>query len=380
MARQVLFGIAVSTIFFFLRYAVKDVPPFIAWAGVIVGLVICGLTLTPIATIASRLFLPISMIGAGSLLLITGAVLLYERLHNEGGDKPSSLLAEAIKHRPEVGLRFVYPKSPALIIVNKSPVLARDITWTIALWNMNHPERVQQLPIPSVSTLGWVKPNDESGPINLFDDPRVTDLIKPGDRLFGMAAVQCVPCARGRTYVVSIVWGESGWYSETEASGEALIPGNQDAETLRGYFKGLEEVSPQESRVSIENEKTPLAAHSTLTLSIQLLFQQGRMYFVNTGPNAFYVWGAKFGNTKTVEPSGQLVGENKNLSFTMAEPPEAFVRDNSKANNGFLPVEIYLTDVSQKQKFTGQFLLTTIQNGTSLEVRTLSFGVIEGGC
>jgi hypothetical protein len=293
--------------------------------------------------------------------------------------KPPSLLAEAFKHRPEVGLRFVYPKSPALIITNKSPSLARDITWTVALWNMNHPERVQQLPIP-VSTLGWVKPDDESGPINLFDDPHVTELLSPGDRLFGMAAVTCVPCRRGRTYVLSMIWGESGWYSETEASGEALLPGFQTKEALDGYFRSLEELAPLNSRNDIASEKTPTRSHATLTLSVQLQLQPGKLYFVNNGANDFNVWGTKFGEDKVIDSVGRLVKTGQNLSFDIPNPAIIWVQDHFvPKGKGIMPVEIYLTDASQKNKFTGQFTVDMYQQGDLRLLRTLSFGVIENG-
>jgi hypothetical protein len=76
MARQVLFGLAVATVSYFLRYAVRDMPPVIAWTGVFGGLVIAVLTFTPLA---ERFVLPISIIGVGGLLLFAGGMLFYER-------------------------------------------------------------------------------------------------------------------------------------------------------------------------------------------------------------------------------------------------------------------------------------------------------------
>jgi hypothetical protein len=48
---------------------------------------------------------------------------------------------------PDLTLRFVYPKSPSLLVVNQSGVLAKDITWMVELWNMELPDRLIPVPI-----------------------------------------------------------------------------------------------------------------------------------------------------------------------------------------------------------------------------------------
>ncbi len=151
---------------------------------------------------------------------------------------PSEKASEAL---PEVALRFVYPKSPALVIVNSSNSLARDIKWTVVLWNMDLPDRADPLPIP-VSTFDWLKPHQEGGPQNLFGGGSVAPLLKSGDRLFGSASVNCPNCARGRTYIVYIVYGNGGWVSDLpeENSGGLIIPPNVLKETREEYFKNLE--------------------------------------------------------------------------------------------------------------------------------------------
>lgn len=149
-------------------------------------------------------------------------------------------------------LRFVYPKEPALIIANPSDVIARDIKWFVALWNMDLPDRNDPLPIP-VSTFDWIKAHEEGGPLSLFDSPLVTPLLKPGDRLFGSASADCPECARGRTYIVYIVLGKGGWFSEVENEklGKILIPNNFLKESREAYFKALESLVPVKSRITI---------------------------------------------------------------------------------------------------------------------------------
>jgi hypothetical protein len=153
---------------------------------------------------------------------------------------------------PEVALRFVYPTSPALMIINQSDVLARDINYVVALWNVDSPDRTDALPIPS-NTANWLKEHSEAGPEDLFHSPSVSPLLKPGNRLIGTASVNCATCARGRTYIVSIVWGEGGWVSEfeSEKSGKLLTPSRYTKEGLSQYFASLEAAVPVERRIPI---------------------------------------------------------------------------------------------------------------------------------
>lgn len=154
--------------------------------------------------------------------------------------------------RPDLALRFIYPESPALILINQSPVVAKDIKWTVALWNMDLPERNDPLPIP-VSTFDWIRPNNEGGPQNLFDALPVKPLLKPGDRLFGSASVCSPDCIQGRTYIVYIVWEKSGWFAEVkeEKSGNILIPPNFLKASRDLYFKTLESMISLNSRIPI---------------------------------------------------------------------------------------------------------------------------------
>lgn len=164
---------------------------------------------------------------------------------------------EKVQPSITVALRFVYPKSPALMIINESDVVVRDIKWTVILWNMDLPERGDPLPIP-VQTFDWLKGYDEGGPQNLFSSPLVAPLLKPGNRLFGSASVNCPTCTRGRTYIVYIVWGEDGWFSEVEAekSGKALVPATVpfSRDSREKYFAALEAMVPEQARLPIIKE------------------------------------------------------------------------------------------------------------------------------
>lgn len=158
--------------------------------------------------------------------------------------------------KPDLALRFIYPESPTLVLINQSPVVAKDIKWTVALWNMDLPERNDPLPIP-VSTFDWIRPNNEGGPQNLFDALPVKLLLKPGDRLFGSASVCSPDCIQGRTYIIYIVWGKSGWFAEVEEekSGNILIPPNFLKASRDLYFKTLEGMISVNSRIPIDKAK-----------------------------------------------------------------------------------------------------------------------------
>lgn len=76
---------------------------------------------------------------------------------------------ETTSHRePDVTLRFVYAKSPLLILVNDSAVVAREIKWSVALWNIDDSTTLDPLPIPA-AIYEFIRPKTISGPMGLFN-------------------------------------------------------------------------------------------------------------------------------------------------------------------------------------------------------------------
>ena len=114
------------------------------------------------------------------------------------------------------------------------------------------PDRDDPLPIP-IKTFDWIRAHGAGGPEELFESPQVASLLKSGNRLFGSAFVDCPECSRGRTYIVYIVFGESGWHAEVEnkKGGELIYPKNFLRETREAYFALLESRVPKNLRVSI---------------------------------------------------------------------------------------------------------------------------------
>lgn len=155
--------------------------------------------------------------------------------------------------RPLVGLKIVYKKMPAVGCVNESDAIARDIRWELVLWNKDTLD-LNPLPIPS-QACDWLRPRDEGGPFLLA---RWLDAL-PGAHLIGTATISCPNCITGRTYVVSIVVGQGGWYSELNLStpGMLLVPTHLDTEAGRARFPnfldGLEDLVPPTKRTPIED-------------------------------------------------------------------------------------------------------------------------------
>lgn len=204
-------------------------------------------------------------IPAVALVGAIAALSLSEELRWVIGRETKTLVQQSAVEAPDVALRFVYPKSPALVLVNESGAIARNIKSAVALWNMDDPRTYvnpnaspdahDPLPIP-VATFDFLRPRTAGGPQNLFDSPLVAPHIKNGQRLFGSASIICPECARGHTYIFSIIWGEGGWYVEALNSreGELLIPANFNKETVAAFFREIVAQTPESARIPIQDK------------------------------------------------------------------------------------------------------------------------------
>jgi hypothetical protein len=153
----------------------------------------------------------------------------------------------------DVAMHFINAKSPSLVLVNRSEAMARNIKWAVEVWNMDLPDRNDPLPIP-VQTFDFIRGHNEAGPQSIFQDSINAGLVKPGNRLFGSATVDCPDCIRGHSYIVYIAWGRSGWVSEVlnEKLGRILAPPNFSASERSKYFDNLEATARPESRMPIQ--------------------------------------------------------------------------------------------------------------------------------
>jgi len=152
---------------------------------------------------------------------------------------------------PDVTLRLVYAKTPALELVNQSDAVARDMKWMVTVWNLDS-DSINALPIPT-GEFDWLRPHQVSAPLDLFFNPLVEPLLKPGARLVGSASVICPDCSRGHTFIVSIVWGQGGWFGELKnmENGNPLLPKQFTKSGISKYAETLLSAVPQQSRIPI---------------------------------------------------------------------------------------------------------------------------------
>ena len=103
------------------------------------------------------------------------------------------------------------------------------------LWGNSLPDGDNPLQIPT-GTFDWLKGHTEGGPTVLFT-ASISSLLKPGDKLYGSASINCPTCVRRRSYLVYIEWGKGGWMAETnDPKGMLIIPAKNTPEGRMGYF------------------------------------------------------------------------------------------------------------------------------------------------
>ena len=208
-------------------------------------------------------------IGAASVLgVLLFGVGLFETGHRQSGllgNLAHGPIIPIPPELPDVTLRFVNAKAPALLLINKSGKLAKQIKWTVKVWDLDDPttyfntapapDAHDPLPI-KVDTFNFLSPHSTSGPQNLFGSDLVAPFVKPGHQLFGSASVVCPDCARGHTFFVYIEWGKDGWYYEvaSETSGNVFIPKHLTASEVKAYFVSARSMMPRGSRIPITDD------------------------------------------------------------------------------------------------------------------------------
>ena len=92
MLEERLFAIAVAALFGFLPFAVKDMPPIIAGAGVIGGLLIGLLSFAPLTIVPlnPKFVWPIAFIITGLLCCSAGGAWLFQRISEAAPPVPST--------------------------------------------------------------------------------------------------------------------------------------------------------------------------------------------------------------------------------------------------------------------------------------------------
>jgi hypothetical protein len=217
---------------------------------------ICDLVLHILIRRGVKLGLALASIGTA--LIIVGAIVGL--LGAFTMDKPAP--AGGAPQLPDVTLKFVYTTRPAVMLINDSNKIAKEIKWTVVLWNLDNPRTFsnnphgpddhEPLPIP-VAKFDFIRPHSKGGPQSILGAP-ISNYIKDGDHLVGSASVICPDCERGHTYFVSITIGSGGWFAEIDnmRDGDVAIPSRLTRQSVAEYTRSLEAIRPQD-RTAISN-------------------------------------------------------------------------------------------------------------------------------
>jgi hypothetical protein len=131
------------------------------------------------------------------LLLLTGALQLQQVITKSSTS-------------PDVTMRLVGPKHPALILENISDTVAHQIKYALALLKIG-----SGLPVAiPIGTYDFLRPHDQGGPLNLFDSPAVLQTVHEGDKMFGWIQISCPLCLLTHYFYAYIDLGRAGWYAE----------------------------------------------------------------------------------------------------------------------------------------------------------------------
>jgi hypothetical protein len=121
-------------------------------------------------------------------------------------------------------MEFVNPKDVAFRIVNLSDVTLRDAKYYFMFIDIDGPGRFnlqgtmlpQLLPTPAkIETGDFLRPKTSfmaSSIVSTF--PGVQSIVKPNDRIFGLATVSCPNLLKDRQYWLYFAVGSGGWYCE----------------------------------------------------------------------------------------------------------------------------------------------------------------------
>lgn len=112
---------------------------------------------------------------------------------------------------PDVIPVLVYPRDPALLLVNRSRRVAFQVKWYVFLVDPDSPSFPQPLRIP-VQTFDFIRPHGGGGPEQVFS-PSIRAELKRGDQLFGYVAATCPKCATTREAWLYVDFGKGGWYA-----------------------------------------------------------------------------------------------------------------------------------------------------------------------
>jgi hypothetical protein len=305
---------------------------------------------------------------------------------------PAQGVAAPQAEKPDITIRLIYPDYPSIVLVNNSDKLAREIKWSVAVWNLDdprtyvnpHPEPYAHDPLPfPVSMFDFLRPHSESGPQQVFGSQHVRPYVKEGQNVFGSISVICPDCTKGHTYVVYWTVGRTGWYAEIAGlgdkkftEGELVIPHHFTKELIQAYVQEALAETPPSARIPIG----PGAISSTITPpSVLLVPAADRLLLHNQNTYELSLWGDKFGNEPpAIDTQKRIIPVGAHYYF-LNNILTAYAQRTIGANGEQLyPFDVFLETPGGK-RYTAKFYLLIQMQNSSMTVHTQHLGVIEGG-
>lgn len=169
---------------------------------------------------------------------------------------------------PNVTACLVDSKRPALVLVNSSDVVAEQIMYSYALFDLDANNPNEPLHIPTAKA-EFIRPHQAGGPENIFDSVVGPPATKDGDRIVGSIAISCPRCAIGRTYLVSITLGTTGWFALVEGRKDGLLEAPIFTDPTKSFFSAagflpLLDKIPLDKRIRIVDQRAYYARGKTL--------------------------------------------------------------------------------------------------------------------
>lgn len=120
---------------------------------------------------------------------------------------------------------FINPESLSIAVYNPSDDVIENVIWSMVAF------RTSDLYLFSFATqsIGYIKPHSRSANYSMALDtiPRDTEegntQLREGDELTGSVSIDCPHCSV-QTYIIHLIWKQSGWYYESPQKGGYIVP------------------------------------------------------------------------------------------------------------------------------------------------------------
>jgi len=148
---------------------------------------------------------------------------------------------------------FISPASPALSVYNPSADVEEGVLWEMVAF------RTSDLCFFGFQTqrIDFIKPQSRSAnmAMELATMPKNAEgcdgAIREGDELTGSVSIDCPRCSI-QTYIVHLVWKESGWYFESDTKGGYIVPKDMSKEGRQKYVQFMTSEQFASRRIEIK--------------------------------------------------------------------------------------------------------------------------------